>query len=260
MSVCNTFDLFTFCLFLSLHLTGNSNLVYTIIRKRHVFHALANLPSDVQGISKCLNNRKMGITAPTPAAAPPPPAQISNRSKLPQTTSPTAEKKTFNDHSSSVKTTKPSIKSNDDENHDDGGGGGSGGDINGSTPTTAAAVAVAAAVQLEPKVDGDIEELDEEPMEGSHPAQPAEPGTLKASLLDTPAISAMTERESAHLLQAPLCDFSPMNEHCDNTNVQDIQNVQEMSKLSLDNDTNDSESELSAVPPLKRTVNQVPQN
>lgn len=28
---------------------GNSNLVYTIIRKRHVFHALANLPSDTSG-------------------------------------------------------------------------------------------------------------------------------------------------------------------------------------------------------------------
>jgi hypothetical protein len=37
---------------------GNSNLVYTIIRKRQVFHALANLPTDNSGINKCLNNRK----------------------------------------------------------------------------------------------------------------------------------------------------------------------------------------------------------
>lgn len=39
---------------------GNSNLVYTIIRKRQLFHSLANLPSDVSGITKCLNNRKPG--------------------------------------------------------------------------------------------------------------------------------------------------------------------------------------------------------
>lgn len=231
--------------FVRLHL-GNSNLVYTIIRKRHVFHALANLPSDVQGISKCLNNRKMGITA----ASPPAPAQIPSRPKLPQTTSsPTAEKKAFNDHNVSAKAAKVSTKSQP-ESMDDASRDVAVGDANGATPT--AAVAVAATEQLEPKVDGDIEES----MEGSHPAQPAEPGTLKASLLDTPAISAMTERESAHLLQAPLCDFSPMNEHCDNTNVQDIQNTHQMSKLSLD-DANESESESSAVPALKRTVNQV---
>lgn len=36
-------------------------------------------------------------------------------------------------------------------------------------------------------------------MEGSHPALPAEPGTLKATLPDTPQIAQMTERESAHL-------------------------------------------------------------
>lgn len=35
-------------------------------------------------------------------------------------------------------------------------------------------------------------------MEGSHPALPAEPGTLKATLPETPEIGQMTERESAH--------------------------------------------------------------
>lgn len=35
-------------------------------------------------------------------------------------------------------------------------------------------------------------------MEGSKPALPAEPGTLKATLADTPNIAQMTERESAH--------------------------------------------------------------
>ncbi len=38
---------------------GNSNLVYTIIRKRQVFHALANIPTDINSINKCLSNRKI---------------------------------------------------------------------------------------------------------------------------------------------------------------------------------------------------------
>ncbi|CAK9812093.1 Protein HID1 [Anthophora quadrimaculata] len=44
------------------------------------------------------------------------------------------------------------------------------------------------------------ENVNEAAMEGSHPAQPAEPGTLKASLLETPGIEKMTEKESAHPL------------------------------------------------------------
>lgn len=42
------------------------------------------------------------------------------------------------------------------------------------------------------------ESIAELAMEGSRPALPAEPGTLKATLPDTPEISQMTERESAH--------------------------------------------------------------
>ncbi|KAI4457097.1 protein hid1 [Holotrichia oblita] len=42
------------------------------------------------------------------------------------------------------------------------------------------------------------ENVPETAMEGSRPALPAEPGTLKATLPDTPAIAQMTERESAH--------------------------------------------------------------
>lgn len=42
------------------------------------------------------------------------------------------------------------------------------------------------------------ENISELAMEGSHPALPAEPGTLKATLPDTPGIGQMTERESAH--------------------------------------------------------------
>lgn len=36
---------------------GNSNLVYTIIRKRQVFHSLANLPTDYNTIVKSLTKK-----------------------------------------------------------------------------------------------------------------------------------------------------------------------------------------------------------
>lgn len=84
--------------------------MYTIIRKRQVFHSLANLPSDYGSITKSLNKR--------------------NKRHLPQATS--------------------------------------------------------------------QENLSESAMEGSHPALPAEPGTLKATLPELPGIGQMTERESAH--------------------------------------------------------------
>lgn len=89
---------------------GNSNLVYTIIRKRQVFHSLANLPCDYGTITKSLSNkRKKHLTSATSS-----------------------------------------------------------------------------------------ESIAEMAMEGSHPALPAEPGTLKATLPDTPQITQMTEKESAH--------------------------------------------------------------
>lgn len=112
------FDHIIFCFVFFL---GNSNLVYTIIRKRHVFHALANLPSDYHGISKCLNNRK-GVRTQSRIVAPPPEERA--------TPSPEAE-----------------VESSDGETKS---------------------------------------EIMENSMEGSKPALPAEPGTLKVSLLDTP--------------------------------------------------------------------------
>ncbi|XP_059622325.1 protein HID1 [Phlebotomus argentipes] len=127
---------------------GNSNLVYTIIRKRHVFHALANLPSDVGGISRCLSSRKGARRLAPPVAAKAPQAEDAE---------------------------------DEDESEEDN------------------------------KGDTIVEE---ESMEGSKPALPAEPGTLKASLLDTPAIGQMTERESAHMTSSQsqesptLCDLN----------------------------------------------------
>jgi len=92
---------------------GNSNLVYTIIRKRQVFHSLASLPSDYGTIAKSLTKR--------------------SRKHLPST---------------------------------------NGSDNPPESPS----------------------------MEGSRPALPAEPGTLKATLPDTPGIEKMTGQESGHVM------------------------------------------------------------
>ncbi|XP_046552525.1 LOW QUALITY PROTEIN: protein HID1-like [Haliotis rubra] len=43
---------------------GNSNLVYTIIRKRNVFHQMANLPTDHSAIAKALTKRGKKFSAP----------------------------------------------------------------------------------------------------------------------------------------------------------------------------------------------------
>ncbi|KAK3591336.1 hypothetical protein CHS0354_028443 [Potamilus streckersoni] len=45
---------------------GNSNLVYTIIRKRNVFHQLANLPTDHSSIAKALTKRSKKLTQASP--------------------------------------------------------------------------------------------------------------------------------------------------------------------------------------------------
>jgi hypothetical protein len=87
---------------------GNSNLVYTMIRKRTVFHQLANLPTDCSSIKKNVNK----------------------------------------------KAKKPLTRKSS--------------------------------------------QIEDESMEGSQPAKPAEPGTLKASLMKLPRIENLTEDISAH--------------------------------------------------------------
>jgi hypothetical protein len=49
--------IFSFMSFTHINFSGNSNLVYTIIRKRQVFHSLANLPCDYGTIAKSLTKR-----------------------------------------------------------------------------------------------------------------------------------------------------------------------------------------------------------
>ncbi|XP_043787668.1 protein HID1 isoform X3 [Apis laboriosa] len=116
---------------------GNSNLVYTIIRKRQVFHALANLPSDCNTIAKSLSKRQRRHV----------PASTSN------------------------------------------------------------------------------ENVNETAMEGSHPAQPAEPGTLKATLLETPGIEKMTEKESAHPLSPSVnIDVGKSNHQNNVSSTEDLMN------------------------------------
>uniref|UniRef100_A0A8D0EEW3 HID1 domain containing n=1 Tax=Salvator merianae TaxID=96440 RepID=A0A8D0EEW3_SALMN len=90
---------------LTIIVNGNSNLVYAIIRKRNVFHQLANLPTDLQSIQKALQRKK--------------------------------------------KASEPISRTNSQDGMS---------------------------------------------MEGSRPAAPAEPGTLKASLVATPGIDKLTEK------------------------------------------------------------------
>jgi len=112
---------------------GNSNLVYTIIRKRQVFHALANLPCDYGTISRSLTRRSIHGKSRPPSATP-----TSPTSPVPPQIVPVREEK-------------------------------------------AAVVATAAEVD-----QGQVDE--EETMEGSRPAMPAEPGTLKATLPALPGL------------------------------------------------------------------------
>uniref|UniRef100_A0A3B3UEU3 HID1 domain containing n=1 Tax=Poecilia latipinna TaxID=48699 RepID=A0A3B3UEU3_9TELE len=108
---------------------GNCNLVYAIIRKRNVFHQLANLPSDPATIQKALQRKK----------------------KSPDVISRTSSQETVS-------------------------------------------------------------------MEGSRPAVPAEPGTLKASLVAMPGIDKLTEKsqvsEDGTMVSIPKLD-SPQTVHSD---------------------------------------------
>ena len=55
---------------ISLPFLGNANLVYTIIRKRNVFHTMANLPTDHSAIAKALTKRgKRGMQQPASSVA-----------------------------------------------------------------------------------------------------------------------------------------------------------------------------------------------
>jgi hypothetical protein len=124
---------------------GNSNLVYTIIRKRHVFHALANLATDSSSINRSLLRKSPLIKKPSKGKF-----DLIKDKSPPSINSPSL--------SSIKKERKPSTESTTSQSS----------------------------------------QLESPSMEGSLPALPAEPGTLKVSLATLPDITKMTERESAH--------------------------------------------------------------
>lgn len=130
---------------------GNSNLVYTIIRKRQVFHSLANIPSEMNAINKCLNSRK-----------------ISGR---------------FQRNAELIK--KPESDEDEDDMEDE-----LEEDLSGAEAVKIKSdLPVLKAIGDETEVTDEDEkksDLLEESMLGSRPALPAEPGTLKATLLETP--------------------------------------------------------------------------
>lgn len=155
---------------------GNSNLVYTIIRKRHVFHSMANLPCDMSGIVKCLSGRKVGKFSNLPSVRQKRITTVAQNTALPSST--------YHD---------------DDEDDDEDEESNDFGDQVNSVPRIAESETESQGAQNETQ------------MEGAFPAMPAEPGTLKTSLLETPHINQMTEREAAHpgsVEQTPTIDGS----------------------------------------------------
>lgn len=164
---------------------GNSNLVYTIIRKRQVFHALANIPSDMSSINKCLSSRKLS-------------GRFQRTTEL--------MRKIEVDEEPEVE-----IDETEDELEE---------------------IPEVVKVNKEPSEVSDEEqksETIEESMEGSRPALPAEPGTLKATLLETPSVVQMTEKESAHptaQLLDKIAKAEPSNSITDITNGETDMNIE----------------------------------
>ncbi|XP_017838678.1 protein HID1 [Drosophila busckii] len=153
---------------------GNSNLVYTIIRKRHVFHAMANLPTDMAGISKCLSGRKAGGKFNLPRV--PQRKQAVSSQELP-----------------SAHAADDYVEEEDEDEEEEA-------DVEAHMSAAVDKLTIA-----EEDLESETESHERSQLGDAQPdagivltAQPAEPGTLKASLLDTPDIGQMTEREQAH--------------------------------------------------------------
>ncbi|KAI9583658.1 protein HID1 [Glossina fuscipes] len=149
---------------------GNSNLVYTIIRKRHVFHGMANLPTDMAGIAKCLSGRKVGKFNLPPVRQRRLATNANTNHCAKQISKSEEEEEDIDDDE-------------DEEDEDEL-------DVPHCLPASI----------LEANADT-LEDDNGKEAESSITALPAEPGTLKTSLLETPGISQMTEREQAH----PVC-------------------------------------------------------
>ncbi|KFB43154.1 hypothetical protein ZHAS_00010934 [Anopheles sinensis] len=165
---------------------GNSNLVYTIIRKRQVFHALANLPTDAAGIARCLSNRKG-----TGAGGGGNRQNNSSHGSGGRTVAGSDDAADYQQRKAAL--TAPGSVSAAEESEEE--------SVAGRTGKMSLREANGTEGQVPVALVGDEDarsDIVEESMEGSHPAQEAEPGTLKVTLLDTPNLAQITERESAH--------------------------------------------------------------
>jgi len=184
---------------------GNSNLVYTIIRKRQVFHALANIPTDMNSINKCLSNRKISGRLQRTAEL---------MKKVETDDEPELEEEDEVEETTENGKAKIDLKSGNEVSDEEG------------------------------KSD-----IVEESMEGSRPAQPAEPGTLKATLLETPAIAQMTEKESGHPTPQLLDKIATTVEQP--TSITDITNGE--TDMNIENKTTASPAKSPS--PFKRAIN-----
>ncbi|KAL7022259.1 hypothetical protein ACKWTF_012188 [Chironomus riparius] len=197
---------------------GNSNLIYTIIRKRQVFHTLANIPTDMNSINKCLNSRKM-----------------SGRIQKTANFMKKLEQNNYNDDND-----EECENENDSEN-----------------------IGHLAEITEPKKIESEIiGEASDEDMKsdgqdvlqpGSKPAEPCLPGTLNATLLETPAINQMTEKESAHPSQQLLNDITTNTEHT-STPITEITNGE--TDIDLDDNENKSTTPIkSPTQAFKRAIN-----
>lgn len=186
---------------------GNSNLVYTIIRKRQVFHALANIPTDMSSINKCLSNRK-----------------VSGRlQKAPIMTKKVESDEEFENEGDEEEEDEEDSSDNAKDN---------------------------ARVKPEGSADEDRKsEIVEESMEGSHPAEPAQPGTLKATLLEIPPIALITEKESAHPTMQLLNEIANAEKAA--TTINDITN----GETDFESKVSYATPVTSPTPSFKRSIN-----
>ncbi|XP_035900496.1 protein HID1 [Anopheles stephensi] len=173
---------------------GNSNLVYTIIRKRQVFHALANLPTDAAGIARCLSNRKGGNSGGGGGGG-----------RMGGSSQGSAGSKSYaghDDDAADYQQRKAALTASGTGSDSVGGEDSEEDRISTRTARIGLRESDSASERdVGPRIVGDEDarsDIVEESMEGSRPAQEAEPGTLQATLLDTPNLAQITERESAH--------------------------------------------------------------
>lgn len=161
---------------------GNSNLVYTLIRKRQVFHSLANLPTDAATINRTLNSRRGGAMARKWTGVG---AGTGGGLKMATSMNLVKQGAAHEEGSAETPATAAALTDKGDMLADEDGvaavgdaGKAKGGGDEGMTNGDGSEGAVT--------------------MEGATPAQQAPPGTQTCTLAALPRLDKMTEQESAH--------------------------------------------------------------